>query len=764
MGRAPNSGAPQRVSMHVVPKAALPAAADEEKTNLESQWEEDEASTTVDQNGSVSEKIRELGLEALVPNRPVTGVTGTANSALEEPTVDDQHANPAIVDLVPAGAARMVITQGTDTGKSFDIDAAKSFTIGRGLDNDIVLSDIAVSRKHFDLRYEGGAWVIADRGSGNGTVVNGNLEDHPFMLANGDAIEIGNTTFRFEQQAIDVQPSMPETFDVSLDEDLEPSTVAAKPYNQQKQQPHEPTPQPYAPPSRPKTLPPPMPLRTRPATIPPSKQQGFILSPPQPGPTTAASTMPLAQMSGRPPVLGNMPQGTISPSSFSVSMNFTNQPTNQPTITPMSAPPPMISAMAGMPPIVAPMNAPTLLGGGEPLGTTIPGHPAGPAPMQQLYYPQASEIPPHSVHALVVQAQNRRGDGTSMVQPQAYHHSAPMIARFAPPQLSRRMKIGIGLAGVTLVATITTLAIAHSSSKQSTKTSSSQPTPTPTKSTQPPPPKATQPTQPQTVAKQPDPPKPVEAPKPEPKVAAIVPPTPHAPPRQVEAPRPEPKRTEPKPEPKPVVIARREPEPPAPRPEPTTPPKRTATADDARERADKLYQDKHFSDAASVLYAAAKSADSSAAKELRLKAQRYASLAKSFNAGMAPGTDPEEAFDALRAATTYDQLLGGEFADDISDKMKKVVPLAAVSFMASQELEKAHSAVITADQLGIGGNANVTAVRKKLEQEASNIYAQAHSAGFNTPDGKDKLRRIKSIVDSSSQWYQKASQALLGGA
>ncbi|HEX4353191.1 MAG TPA: FHA domain-containing protein, partial [Polyangiales bacterium] len=192
--------------MHVVPKAALPAAADEEKTNLESQWEEDEASTTVDQNGSVSEKIRELGLEALVPNRPVTGVTGTANSALEEPTVDDQHANPAIVDLVPAGAARMVITQGTDTGKSFDIDAAKSFTIGRGLDNDIVLSDIAVSRKHFDLRYEGGAWVIADRGSGNGTVVNGNLEDHPFMLANGDAIEIGNTTFRFEQQAIDVQP------------------------------------------------------------------------------------------------------------------------------------------------------------------------------------------------------------------------------------------------------------------------------------------------------------------------------------------------------------------------------------------------------------------------------------------------------------------------------------------------------------------------------------------------------------------------------
>src|SRR5580698_5738283 len=207
MGRAPNSGAPQRVSMHVVPKANLPPsalAADEEKTTLESQWEEEEASTTVDQGGGVSERIRELGLEPLVPQRPITGVTGTGTgSVVEEPTVDDQHANPEIVALVP-GAARMVIMQGTDAGKDFEINGGKTYTIGRALDNDIVLTDIAVSRKHFDLRYEAGAWVVVDRGSGNGTVVNGNLEDHPFMLANGDAIEIGNTTFRFEQQAPEV--------------------------------------------------------------------------------------------------------------------------------------------------------------------------------------------------------------------------------------------------------------------------------------------------------------------------------------------------------------------------------------------------------------------------------------------------------------------------------------------------------------------------------------------------------------------------------
>ena len=98
-----------------------------------------------------------------------------------------------------------------------EIRPGKTYTIGRGIDNDIVLTDIAVSRKHFDLRNDDGSWVIVDRGSGNGTVVNGNLEDNPFMLANGDVIEIGNTTFRFEL------PNGPArvlpTYDVSLDDD-----------------------------------------------------------------------------------------------------------------------------------------------------------------------------------------------------------------------------------------------------------------------------------------------------------------------------------------------------------------------------------------------------------------------------------------------------------------------------------------------------------------------------------------------------------------
>src|SRR3954454_9375277 len=154
MGRAPNSGGPQRVSAHVVPKAK-PFSDEDEKTTIESdsQWGE-EASTTVEQQ----EVARSLAADA--PRRPqvITNVTNTNGGALDESTVDDQT-NP----MLPArDAARLVVTGGNDTGLEQAIDAGKAYTIGRGLDNDIVLTDIAVSRKHFDLRNDGGSWVIVD--------------------------------------------------------------------------------------------------------------------------------------------------------------------------------------------------------------------------------------------------------------------------------------------------------------------------------------------------------------------------------------------------------------------------------------------------------------------------------------------------------------------------------------------------------------------------------------------------------------------------
>jgi hypothetical protein len=71
-------------------------------------------------------------------------------------------------------------------------------TIGRTAENDVVLSDPAVSRHHASIRQVDGLWVIEDLGSGNGTLVNGEVIDTPSELDVGDAVTIGPVTFTVE--------------------------------------------------------------------------------------------------------------------------------------------------------------------------------------------------------------------------------------------------------------------------------------------------------------------------------------------------------------------------------------------------------------------------------------------------------------------------------------------------------------------------------------------------------------------------------------
>ena len=71
-------------------------------------------------------------------------------------------------------------------------------TIGRSLDNDIVLNDERVSRKHAQLRRRYGQYVLYDRKSSGGTTVNGRPA-HETPLRHGDVLDFAGTKVRFEQ-------------------------------------------------------------------------------------------------------------------------------------------------------------------------------------------------------------------------------------------------------------------------------------------------------------------------------------------------------------------------------------------------------------------------------------------------------------------------------------------------------------------------------------------------------------------------------------
>jgi pilus assembly protein CpaF len=75
--------------------------------------------------------------------------------------------------------------------------------IGRGSENDLVIPSSAVSRKHAALALHEGRWYVQDRGSYNGTYLNGTRVNPstPLPLRHADRIEIGGETILFSWPA-----------------------------------------------------------------------------------------------------------------------------------------------------------------------------------------------------------------------------------------------------------------------------------------------------------------------------------------------------------------------------------------------------------------------------------------------------------------------------------------------------------------------------------------------------------------------------------
>src|SRR5688500_4211440 len=80
-----------------------------------------------------------------------------------------------------------------------DLDPTGTVFVGRGLDCAIRTDDAMVSRKHSQIRLEGGRYVVEDLGSANGTLVNNNrVPKH--VLAHNDVIQCGSLYMRYVEE------------------------------------------------------------------------------------------------------------------------------------------------------------------------------------------------------------------------------------------------------------------------------------------------------------------------------------------------------------------------------------------------------------------------------------------------------------------------------------------------------------------------------------------------------------------------------------
>jgi hypothetical protein len=93
---------------------------------------------------------------------------------------------------------QLVMKSGPTPGKAFDLDKDEVF-IGRDINNDVVINDSEVSRRHARLTRQAEGYLLEDLGSTNGTFVNGERLTRPYPLRPGETIMLGeNVSLTYE--------------------------------------------------------------------------------------------------------------------------------------------------------------------------------------------------------------------------------------------------------------------------------------------------------------------------------------------------------------------------------------------------------------------------------------------------------------------------------------------------------------------------------------------------------------------------------------
>ena len=142
--------------------------------------------------------LGEFGIQAMLVRPPES--EQPAAEADAEPPPEFGHTMVYSVDR----AARRMEPPARQGGRALLVGRGKRTVLsgnrvllGRSRDCDVTLDDPNVSRRHAELRREGGTWVVSDLGSTNGVKVNGQrVHEHP--LSPGDEIVLGLEQLTFE--------------------------------------------------------------------------------------------------------------------------------------------------------------------------------------------------------------------------------------------------------------------------------------------------------------------------------------------------------------------------------------------------------------------------------------------------------------------------------------------------------------------------------------------------------------------------------------
>jgi pSer/pThr/pTyr-binding forkhead associated (FHA) protein len=102
------------------------------------------------------------------------------------------------------GQYQLTMRSGPNPGTVYALEGDQ-IGIGRDSANEITVNDAEVSRRHSQLSFQGGKYVLEDVGSTNGTFVNGQRLTGPRVLKSGEVVSLGEQIV-FVYEAVESDP------------------------------------------------------------------------------------------------------------------------------------------------------------------------------------------------------------------------------------------------------------------------------------------------------------------------------------------------------------------------------------------------------------------------------------------------------------------------------------------------------------------------------------------------------------------------------
>jgi pSer/pThr/pTyr-binding forkhead associated (FHA) protein len=108
------------------------------------------------------------------------------------------HVPAAFAEAPRSADAWLIAVRGGGLEREERFDLIGGLSIGRSKESDVQIDDRYASGLHARVFARGGRHFVEDMNSTNGTLLNGATLEGEAELIDGDAVQIGDTEFRFE--------------------------------------------------------------------------------------------------------------------------------------------------------------------------------------------------------------------------------------------------------------------------------------------------------------------------------------------------------------------------------------------------------------------------------------------------------------------------------------------------------------------------------------------------------------------------------------